>query len=76
MAFTGKRQGTVKVYGYAFYIFASRSFSKKSRAASHGPKVCELDGPTPIFSMSNTLMDSIFLAVSTLIIRFFINFQR
>lgn len=39
-------------------LFSFLSSDKKRSAALHGPKVCELDGPTPIFNMSKTEIHS------------------
>jgi hypothetical protein len=38
--------------------FRDKALRKRS-AARQGPKVCELEGPTPTLNISNTLIDSI-----------------
>src|SRR5690554_1165578 len=42
-------------------MFRSFNSAIKRSAALHGPNVCELDGPTPIFNISKTEMHSIMI---------------
>jgi hypothetical protein len=44
-------------------IFSARSSERKRSAARQGPSVCELDGPTPILSISKTEIHSSILSV-------------
>src|SRR5690606_35143427 len=49
---------------------------KKLSAARHGPSVCELDGPTPIFNISNTEMYPIPFYLKYTVRRYRINLDK